>query len=90
MGRDSDWLRLDDRGVGSRVPVESIIFSSPRHPDPILELTQPPIQWAPGAVFPRVMGPWREADHSPPTSAEVKKAWTSTPSWRSALRLSVA
>jgi hypothetical protein len=24
---------LDDRGVGVRVPVESIIFSSPRHPD---------------------------------------------------------
>jgi hypothetical protein len=35
------------------------------------------------------MRPGREADHSPPTSAEVKKMWiyTSTPhtsSWRSA------
>jgi hypothetical protein len=25
--------RLDDRGVGVRVPGGSIIFSSPRHPD---------------------------------------------------------
>ncbi|PNF16759.1 hypothetical protein B7P43_G00853 [Cryptotermes secundus] len=30
--------------------------------------TQPPIQWVSGALF-----PGREADHSPPSSAEVKK-----------------
>jgi len=31
--------------------------------------------------FPRVKGPGREADHSAPSSAEVKNAWsyTSTP-----------
>jgi hypothetical protein len=34
-----------------------------------------------GGSFPAVKRPGREADHSPPTSAEVKKMWiyTSTP-----------
>jgi hypothetical protein len=34
-----------------------------------------------GGSFPGVKQPGREADHSPPTSAEVKKMWiyTSTP-----------
>jgi hypothetical protein len=43
--------------------------------------TQPPIQWVPGSVYPGVKQPRREADHSPPTSAEIKKTWvyTSTP-----------
>jgi hypothetical protein len=41
-----------------------------------LGFIQPPIQWVPG-----VKRPVRDADHSPPTSAEVKKMWiyTSTP-----------
>jgi hypothetical protein len=30
--RTSDWLRLDDRGVGVRVQVGSRIFSLPRRP----------------------------------------------------------
>jgi hypothetical protein len=37
--------------------------------------TQPPIQWAPGALSPGVKRPGPEADQSPPTSAEVKKMW---------------
>jgi hypothetical protein len=43
--------------------------------------TQPPIQWVLGALSPGVKRQWREADHSPPASAEVKKIWiyTSTP-----------
>jgi hypothetical protein len=34
-----------------------------------------------GALSPEVKRPGREADHSPPTNAEVKKPWvyTSTP-----------
>jgi hypothetical protein len=58
---------------------------------PALGFTQPPIQWVPGALSPGVKRQGREADHSPPTSAEVKKMWiyTSphTPSWRGALLL---
>jgi hypothetical protein len=60
-----------------RVPVGSRIFSSPRRLGP----AQPLIQRVPGALSPRVKRPEHEADHSPPTSAEVKKTWiyTSTP-----------
>jgi hypothetical protein len=43
--------------------------------------TQPPIQWKPGALSPGVKWPGRDADHSPITSADIKKTWvyTSTP-----------
>jgi hypothetical protein len=43
--------------------------------------TYPHIQWVSGAVSLGVKRPGREADHSPPSSAEVKNAWsyTSTP-----------
>jgi hypothetical protein len=36
-----------------------------------------------GSTFPGVKRPAREADHSPPTSADVKKTWvyTSTPTY---------
>jgi hypothetical protein len=45
--------------------------------------TQPPIQWVPGALSLVVKRPEHEADHSPPSSAEVKNAWnyTSTPQY---------
>jgi hypothetical protein len=45
--------------------------------------TQPPIQWVPGVLSVGVKRPGREADHSPPSSAEVKNAWryTSTPQY---------
>jgi hypothetical protein len=61
-----DWGRV-------QVPVGSRIFSSPDRPD---RLWGPPIRWVPG-----VKRPGREVDHSPPTSAKVKKMWiyTATP-----------
>jgi hypothetical protein len=37
--------------------------------------TQPPMQWVPGALSPEVKRPVSEADHSPQTSAKVKKTW---------------
>jgi hypothetical protein len=41
---------------------------------PALGPTQPPIQWVPGALSPGGKArPVRDADHSPPSSAEVKK-----------------
>jgi hypothetical protein len=40
---------------------------------PALEPTQPPIQWVSGALCLGVKRPEREADHSPPYSAEVKE-----------------
>jgi hypothetical protein len=73
---------LDDGGVGVRVPGESRIFSSPHRLDRL---------WGPlSLLFNGCQGPSRrvkwpgcEADHSPPTSAEVKITWiyTSTPSY---------
>jgi hypothetical protein len=78
---------LDDREVGVRVPVGSRIFSSPRRPD---RLCGSPKILSNGnrGLFPRgVKWPGREVDHSPPTSAEVKKSGSihpllHTPSWR--------
>jgi hypothetical protein len=52
--------------------------------------TQPPIQWVPGALSLGLKLPEREADHSPPSSAEVKERVElylhspNTPSWRGA------
>ena len=42
---------------------------------------QPPLQWVTGHLYPKVKRPEREADHLPPSDADVKNAWscTSTP-----------
>jgi hypothetical protein len=88
MLRNKDWdnavgiatgYGLDDREVGVRVSVGSRIFFTSSRLD--LGPTQSPIQWVPGVLSPGVERPGREADHSPPTSAEIKKMWiyTSTP-----------
>jgi hypothetical protein len=65
---------LDDREVKVGVPVESRIFSSPHRPD---QLWGPPNLLSNGysgggALSPGVKRPGHEADHSPPTSAEVE------------------
>jgi hypothetical protein len=39
----------------------------------VLGPTHPPIQWVPGALSVGVRRPGREADHSPPSSAEIKE-----------------
>jgi hypothetical protein len=55
-----------------------------------LGLTQPPIQWVPGDLSLVVKRQGREADHSPPSRAEVKECVElylhspNTPSWRGA------
>jgi hypothetical protein len=70
---------LDDRGVGGRIPIGSRIFASSIvqtgsgvHPTSYTMGT--------GGSFPGLKRPGREDDHSPPTSAEVKKMliYTST------------
>jgi hypothetical protein len=45
---------------------------------PALGPTQCLIEWVPGTLTPAVKRPGREADHLPPSSAEVKNAWSST------------
>jgi hypothetical protein len=37
-----------------------------------LDPTQPPIQWVPGTLSPKVRRPECEAGHSPPSSVEVR------------------
>jgi hypothetical protein len=69
---------LDDQGVGVRVPVGSRIFSSPSRPD---QFWGPPSllfngYW--GVLSLEVKWPGRETDHSPPTSAKIKKMWVCT------------
>jgi hypothetical protein len=77
----SNWLRGGrPRGRSSSSGrVKNFFFSTSSRP--ALGLTQPPIQWVPGALSPGVKRQGREADHSSLTSAEVKKIWiyTSTP-----------
>jgi hypothetical protein len=79
--RYSDWLRaVRSRGRSSSPGrVKNFLFST--SPRPALGSTQPPIQWVPWALSPWVKRPRREADHSSPTSAEVKKMciYTSSP-----------
>jgi hypothetical protein len=43
--------------------------------------TQIPIQWVAGALSLGVKRPGREADHLPPSSAEVKECIASTPQY---------
>jgi hypothetical protein len=68
---------LDDRGFESRQGLG--IFSTASRP--ALWPTQPPTQWVSGALSLGVKRQGSEVDHSPPSRAEVKNAWSynSTP-----------
>jgi hypothetical protein len=74
--RYSDELRAGRPGSipgGGKI---SAYFTASR---PTLGSTQPPIQWIPVALSSGIKRPGREADHLPPTSAEVKKHGATTP-----------
>jgi hypothetical protein len=45
---------------------------------PALGSTQPHIQRVPGVLSPALKRSGREADHSPPFSADVKNVWSNT------------
>jgi hypothetical protein len=59
----------------SRMDKIFLLFTSSR---PVLGPIWPPTQQLPGAVSPWVKRRGRDADHSPPTSAEIKNSWIST------------
>jgi hypothetical protein len=79
----SNCYGLDDQGSRVRFPAGAGNFSLHYLSRTALGPTLPPIQWVPGALFLGVKRPGREADYSPPSSAEVKNAWsyTSTPQY---------
>jgi hypothetical protein len=56
-------------GFDSQQGHEMFLFSIPSRL--ALRSNQPPIQWVLGTLSPGVKRPGREADHSPPSSAEV-------------------
>jgi hypothetical protein len=83
IGSRDNWLRTGrprGRSSSSCRVKNFLFFTSSR---PALESTELPNQWVPVAVSPGVKRPGREAEHSPPASAEVKKMWiyTSTPTY---------
>jgi hypothetical protein len=76
---------LDDRGFESLQELGIFLFTPVSRS--ALRPTQPPIQWVSGALSLGVKRPSREAGHSPPSTAEIKNAWSyisapNTPSWR--------
>jgi hypothetical protein len=76
LSRYSDWLRAP-RGRGSS-PGRIKNFNFSISSRPAVEPTQHPIKRVPGALSQGLKWQGREADHSPPTSAEVKKTRTYT------------
>jgi hypothetical protein len=64
---------LDDRGPRVRFPAGLGIFLFTTASRPALGPTQPPIQWVPGTLSLGVKRRGSEADHSPPSSAEVRE-----------------
>jgi hypothetical protein len=71
QGRDQ-WRDIVNRVAKLRVALEAANF---------MTTSQSPIQWVSAALSLWVKRPGREADHSPPSSAEVKNEWSyaSTP-----------
>jgi hypothetical protein len=63
---------LDDRGFEPRQGVSIFFFTTASRP--ALGPTQSPIQWVRGVPSLGVKRPECEADHSPPSSAEVNNA----------------
>jgi hypothetical protein len=68
----------DDRGFDSRQELRIFLYATASRP--ALGPTQPPIQWVPETLSLGVKRPWREANHSHPSSAEVKNTWSYTSS----------
>jgi len=69
-------LRCGRQVFNSRQGNEVIFFLFHTASGTALGPTQPPIQWVPRDFCRRIKRPDRQADHSPPSSAEIKNAWS--------------
>jgi hypothetical protein len=67
----SAGLRAEWSRIWVTVGAGNFLFTTTSRP--ALGPTQPPIEWVPGAHSLGVKRPGHEADHSPPSSAEVKE-----------------
>jgi hypothetical protein len=65
--------RLRDQDSKVRFPAGAGNFSFHHHVQHGSGPTQTPIQWVPGTLSMGIKWPGREADHLPPSSAEVKE-----------------
>jgi hypothetical protein len=67
--RGSSVSIVSDYGLDNQGPIpdKDRIFLLASASRPALGPTQPPVQW-----IPRVISPGRDADHSPPSSADVE------------------
>jgi hypothetical protein len=87
--RGPPYLSRYSDGLQGSIPGRGNIFLFSTAYRPALGPTHPPIQWVPGLRSPGVKRPDREADHSPPSSAEVNNGGAIPPpprmsSWLSA------
>jgi hypothetical protein len=64
---------MDDQGSKVRFPAGAGNFSLHHHVQNDSGVHPAPIQWVPGALSLGLKRPGREADRSPPSSAEVKE-----------------
>jgi len=71
-------LDTDATNRFTQYSISSVSFPITTATRTALGLTHPPIQWVTGALSLGVKRPGREADHAPPSSAEVKNAWSYT------------
>jgi hypothetical protein len=69
---------LGNRGSRVRLPARLGIFPFSTASRTVLGLTHPAIQWISRALSAGVKRLERESDHSPPSRAEVKNAWSYT------------
>jgi hypothetical protein len=68
--------RLDDQGSEVRFPAGAGNFPLHHRVQKALKPIQLPIKGEPGPLSLEAKWPGREADHSPPSSTEVKNAWS--------------
>jgi hypothetical protein len=71
-------LQVGQGGFDTQHEQRKGFFLFATHPDQLYGTTQPSIEWELGGLSPRVNWPGCEADHSPPSNADVKNVWNYT------------